>query len=328
MNRFSLLILILVFAFQPAKKGNPYLKRGDGYVNVEGGKVWYGIMGEGDRTPYLSLHGGPGGTSLSGLPLQAITDDRPVILMDQLGGGLSTYHEDTTLLTVEHFVQQVKAVKEALNLREFYLTGASWGTALALEYYLAYPEGVKGIVFNSPYFSTSTWIADTDTLILTLPESVQHAIAVAESTHAFEAPSYKAAMDVFFQHFIIRTPKERWNVPSYKIFDAAYDTFNINGNQFIYNYMWGPSEFSPTGTLLGYERIEALSQISVPVLFTTGEFDEARPSTVQKYVSLVEDADYIEIPDAGHGTIADNTEMVQEAHRAFANRVDRAEQAE
>ena len=53
--------------------------------------------------------------------------------MDQLGSGLSTFHEDTSLLKVENFVDQVKALTDKLNLNEFYLTGHSWGTALALE---------------------------------------------------------------------------------------------------------------------------------------------------------------------------------------------------
>ena len=321
-NSLSFLMIVLALGCKTVTNKNPYLQNGEGYVNVEGGKVWYGIMGEGDATPYLCLHGGPGGTSRGGLLFEDISDDRPVILMDQLGGGLSTYHEDSTLLTVEHFVEQVKAVREALNLNEFYLTAGSWGTALALEYYLTYPDGVKGLVFNSPYFSTSTWIADTDTLIFSLPDSIQQAISIAEETNSFETKSYQVAMDVFFVNFILRTPRGEFKLPSYSIFNPSYDSVSITGNEFIYNYMWGPSEFSPTGTLIDYDNTDALRQISIPVLFTTGEFDEARPSTVQKYVSLVPGAEFIEIPNAGHATIIDNKQMTLKAHRDFAKRVD------
>jgi len=31
----------------------------EGYVNVTGGKVWYEIVGAGDATPLITLHGGP-----------------------------------------------------------------------------------------------------------------------------------------------------------------------------------------------------------------------------------------------------------------------------
>lgn len=322
MNRFISSLFIVLIACQTPKQGNPSLQPGGDYVDIQGGKVWYGVMGAGDATPLLCLHGGPGGTSKSFLSLAKLSKERPVILMDQLGSGLSSFHEDSTLLTVENFVEQVKAVKEALNLNEFYLMGHSWGTALALEYYTAYPDGVKGIVFNSPYFSTSTWIKDTDILVSSLPDTIQEAIAVAEANYEFESQAYKDAMDVFFKNFLVRKDKDYWPTLSYQLIDPAYDSVEVKGNSYIYNYMWGPSEFSPTGTLLDYENTDALKAISVPVLFTTGEYDEARPETVEHYTSLVGNATFITIPDAGHGSSRDNQSAYLKAHRDFAKRID------
>lgn len=317
-------ILILTLCCGSLNGQNPYLKSGSGYVDVEGGKIWYGILGEGVKTPYLYLHGGPGGKSEGGIYLNDISDQRPVILLDQLGGGLSTYHEDTTLLKVDKFVDQVKAITDELNLNEFYLTGHSWGTALALEYYVQYPKGVKGIVFNSPYFSTSIWVADSDTLITQLPENIQRDIAIAEKTNAFETEAYQNAMMTFYENFMIRSTEVNWDsIPGYELFSPSFKHKNISSNYFIYNYMWGPSEFSPTGTLINYEINEALNKISVPVLFTTGEFDEARPSTVKRFTSLVSNAEYIEIPNAGHASSIDNPETLIKAHRDFANKIDK-----
>ncbi len=317
-------IFILTLGCGSLNGQNPYLKSGSGYVDVEGGKIWYGILGEGVKTPYLYLHGGPGGKSEGGIYLNNISDERPIILMDQLGGGLSTYHEDTTLLKVNKFVEQVKAITDELNLNEFYLTGHSWGTALALEYYLQHPKGVKGIVFNSPYFSTSIWVADSDTLITQLPESIQRDIAIAEKTNAFETEAYQNAMKAFYESFMIRSTDINWDsIPGYELFKPSFEFRNISGNNFIYNYMWGPSEFSPTGTLINYKINEALNKISVPVLFTTGEFDEARPSTVKRFASLVSNAQYVEIPNAGHASSIDNPKTLTKAHRDFANRIDK-----
>jgi proline iminopeptidase len=317
------LIFALTYGYGSSSGQNPYLNSGYGYVVVEGGEIWYGILGEGDETPYLYLHGGPGGKSKGGIYLNDISDIRPVILMDQLGGGLSTFHEDTTLLKVDKFVQQVKALTDKLDLNEFYLTGHSWGTALALEYYIKHPEGVKGIVFNSPYFSTSIWVADSDTLITQLSETIQQNIAIAEKTNAFETKAYQNAMTAFYGNFMIRSTNVNWDsIPGYELFSSSFNNMDISGNNFIYNYMWGPSEFSPTGTLINYEINESLSKINVPVLFTTGEFDEARPSTVKRFASLVSDAEYIEIPNAGHASSIDNPQILIKAHRDFANRID------
>ena len=127
-------------------------------MEVEGGKVWYGILGEGDNTPLLVMHGGPGSTSRSFYQYSSIAQDRPIIMFDQLGSGRSDYHEDTSLLKVENFVEQVETLKNELGLTEFYVLGHSWGSALELEFYLAPPKGIKGLIFSSPYFSTPIWV--------------------------------------------------------------------------------------------------------------------------------------------------------------------------
>ena len=51
--------------------------------------------------------------------------------------------------------------------------------------------------------------------------------------------------------------------------------------------MWGPTEFHATGTLLGFDVTDRLHEIDVPVLFITGEFDEARPETVMEFQQSV-----------------------------------------
>ena len=291
----SLFTFIIITLFSGCKSV-PQLKAGEGYINVKGGKIWYRILGEGKQTPILMLHGGPGGTSKSFYQFASLGEDRPVIIFDQLGSGRSDYHTDTTLLKVENFVEQVKALKTSLGLKEFYLHGHSWGTALALEYYLKYPKGIKAIIFNSPYFSTALWKADADTLISTLPDSIQQAIKTGEKNHDFKSTQYKNANEVFSKNFGVRKTR----------LTSELDTATSKGNTFIYNYMWGPTEFTATGTLLNYNRVQSLKTIKVSTLFITGEFDEARPATVKYFQSLVPNAKYVMIEGAGHGTMHDN----------------------
>jgi proline iminopeptidase len=307
------IILVLLTFFLIGCKTNPRLITNEGYVNIEGGSLWYRILGEGDKTPVLMLHGGPGGTCRSFYQLAELSVDRPIILFDQLGSGKSTRHEDTSLLHVERFVEQVKAIKTHLRLKEFYLHGHSWGTALALEYYSTYPEGVQAIIFNSPYFSTAIWEKDADTLIMTLPDSTQQAIKIGEQTQNFSSEAYQQANIVFAKNFGIRT--ERLTSP--------LDKRPSSGNTFIYNYMWGPTEFTATGTLKNYDNVSALKNISVPTLFITGEFDEARPPTVQYFHSLVPHAQFVEIEGAGHGTMHDNRDQNVKVIRDFLDVIEK-----
>jgi proline iminopeptidase len=302
------LLILLISSCTPREKlTNPYLKAKNGFIQVEGGKIWYAITGEGDKAPLLHLHGGPGGTS--SFNLSEIADDRPVIVFDQLGNGRSDHHKDTSLLKVHKLVEQVHAVKTTLKLNEFYLSGGSWGTALALEYYNKYPEGVKGLIFNSPYFSTKIWTDDADILIAALPDSIQSAIRVAEAKGVFNTDSYANANKVFAKKHGRRT--------EYK--PHPFDTLKYTRDSFIYNYMWGPSEFTSTGTLKNYDIHQTLKDIKVPVLFTTGEFDEARPQTVKKLSELLPKSTMVIIEGAGHSTSNDNRPALIAAIKHFLN---------
>ncbi len=305
---YTLIILLILFSCKDnPKQSSLSLQEGDGFIEVQGGKIWYGIMGEGDKAPLLCLHGGPGGTSRSYYNLSEISKERPVILFDQLGTGRSDHHQDTALLKVELFVEQVKAVKTELELNEFYLVGSSWGAALALEYYMKHPEDIKGIIFNSPYFSTPIWTEDAAMLVAELPDSIQTAIRTAERDSLFDTDSYAAA-----NRFFARKHGRRKELVKH-----PYDTVASPRNSFIYNYMWGPSEFTARGTLRNYDNALSLKEVKVPALFTTGEFDEARPETVERLSQMAGDSKFVMIPDAGHFTLNDNRPAVISAIQEF-----------
>jgi len=303
--------LLLLTSVSLKAEENPELKSGDGYVAVNGGMLWYRIIGEGNATPLLMMHGGPGGTSRSFYLLEKLAKDRPIILFDQLGSGKSGYHKDTSLLKVEEFVGQVALLKKHLGLQNYYLYGHSWGTALALECYTTNPIGVKGIVFNSPYFSTKIWEADADTLITFLPEPIQKAIADGEASGDFGSDAYQNANRVYASNYGLRN-KRRF---------SDLDTANVSGNYFIYNYMWGPTEFTATGTLKSYNSIDKLKKVKVPTLFITGEFDEARPVTVRYFQSLVPNSKFAMVKEAGHATMHDNLKQNVNAIRKFLKHI-------
>jgi len=307
---YALFFLFFFSQFTLSAKENPFLKAGEGYVTVHGGQIWYRILGEGDETPLLLMHGGPGGTSRSFYLFEKLAKDRPLILFDQLGTGRSGYHKDTSLLHVNEFVEQVWLLKNELKLNEFYLYGHSWGTALALEYYSAHPTGVKGIIFNSPYFSTAIWEADADTLISALPDAVQEGIKKGEESGDFSDEDYQNANTVYAANYMLRK----------KALRSPLDTIRAPGNSFIYNCMWGPTEFTATGTLKLYNILDKLKKVTVPTLFITGEFDEARPTTVHYFETLVPGSKTIIIKKAGHATMHDNLRANQKAIRDFLNK--------
>jgi proline iminopeptidase len=284
----------------------------EGFIEVEGGKIWYRIDGEGDKTPVLLLHGGPGSSSFNLDPLKELSQDRPVIFLDQLGCGRSTRITDTTLMTIEQNVEQLEQVRKALKLDKFYLYGHSWGTMLGMDYYVKYPKGIQGLIFSSPLFSTKIWTDDADTLIKTLPEATQKAIRESERQKNYANDAYKEAMKVYYKAYVRRSDKSKSQQ------DTAAKFFGEN----VYNFMWGPSEFTATGNLLNYNRLKDLPKITVPTLLTAGEYDEARPSSVRYYTSLIPGAQFKEIPQAAHSTMMDNPKEYIGVLREFLRKMD------
>ncbi len=291
---------------------NKEVMPGEGFIDVPGGKVWYRIYGEGNKSPVLALHGGPGSSSFGIEPIEALAKDRKVILFDQLGCGRSTRITDTTLMTVEHYVEEVELVRKALQLEDFYLFGQSWGGTLAMDYYLKYPAEVKAIIFSSPLLSTDLWIKDADTLIATLPDSIQFIIRENEKNKTFGSESYKNAVNLYYSKFLWRKGRTQSQIDSSEMFTGTN----------VYEFMWGPSEFTATGNLLNYDRVKNLPDIAVPTLLLAGEYDEARPGTVRYFQSRIPGSEFVEIKDSGHATMNDNPVDANAAMSQFIQKVD------
>lgn len=310
-TRFFLFCLLAIACLTGCQQTKG-LQPGEGFMETDAGKIWYRVTGTGDKTPLLVLHGGPGAPSYYLKPLSALGTDRKIIFYDQLGCGHSDHSTDTSKMTVEHYVEELKQLVDHLNLKEFYLYGQSWGTMLGTDYYLKYPKGIKAIILSSPAISIPMWLRDADLLLSTLPDSIQSAVRTHGANKTYDSPEYQNAVEVYYQHFVAR--KLPWS--------ADIDsTFMQLGKS--YEYMWGPSEFTATGSLKNYDRTNRLGEFKIPTLFITGEFDEARPETVQFYQSLVPGAKFEVIKGAAHITMQDKPEENNQAISGFLNSLEK-----
>src|ERR1700736_1182097 len=141
----------------------------DGYVNVTGGRVWYEIVGEGDATPLITLHGGPGFTHDYLEPLGALCRERPVVFYDQLGSGKSDHPHDKSLWKIDRFVKELAELRSALGLKRAHILGQSWGTMLLTDYALTQPDRVVSLIFSDPLCSFPEWSKDAATYRKDLP---------------------------------------------------------------------------------------------------------------------------------------------------------------
>jgi len=293
MKHFSV-TLALVLLGQLAL-ANQNLETGQGFIDVPGGPVWYKIVGDGLGIPVIALHGGPGGTSCGYSLLEPLGDQRPVIRYDQLGTGRSGRPADLSLWRTERFVEALDMMLEALGAEKYHLLGHSWGGALAGAYVAEKGTSrLASVTFSSPLLSTAMWIADANMLRKSLPADVQDALTLHEEAGTTDSEEYKAASDMFYERHV------RYGEPA----EESEDCSDAPWNPIIYNYMWGPTEFRATGNLSDFDVTGSLGDIDVPVLYITGEFDEARPQTVARFQEMTPGAQFVVIKGVAHASLS------------------------
>jgi len=303
-------VLFLLFAGCQSKNKLP---RGEGFLTVKGGKIWYRVVGQGDKIPILLLHGGPGYPSYYLNPLLALGNERPVIIFDQLGCGRSDRISDTTLMAINNYVDQTHDLITHLDVEEFYLYGHSWGTMLGLDYYLKYPDGVKALILDGALMNTALFEKDQEILIEMLPDSIQTPLKLRLDNIVPDSSKLNEAMGVFYRNFYLRN--------KIKVVDLDSSSSQMGYNEG--NYMWGPSLLLANGTLKSYDRISQLEKIKVSTLYIAAEFDVCRPVTLKYFQSLTPGSKFIMIENSGHFTMHDNIEQEINTISTFINDIEK-----
>jgi proline iminopeptidase len=287
----------------------------EGYIPVTGGKIWYKIVGANRKNiPLLVLHGGPGAPHDYLEPFEALSDERPVIFYDQLGCGNSDKPGDTSLWTLERFVNELEQVRTYLGLDKMHLHGQSWGTMLAVDFILTKePKGVVSLILSGPCLSSSRFASDQKVYLSELPDTLQRIVNESEASGYFGSKEYQDAMMAYYKIHVCRL--DPWP-------DCLNRTLEKLGHE-VYEQMWGPSEFTVTGMLKGYERVDLLNRISIPTLFTCGRYDEATPSTTEYYHSMLPGSEIVIFEDASHEHHLEKTDEYFEVVRGFMDKTEK-----
>lgn len=285
----------------------------EGMIPVPGGRVWYRIVGaDTEGTPLLVLHGGPGATSSYLENLEELAGERPVIFYDQLGGGRSERPNDLSLWTIERFVDELAAIREVLTLDRLTILGQSWGALLAVAYLLARgTDGVRGLILSGPLLNVPQWVDDQRRLLRLMPQEIQNAVNDAEASGNFDSADYQAAMDAYYRRHLCRLSP--WP-------ECLMRTFDEMGME-VYQKMWGPSEFTCTGTLGSVNLLPRLKELNLPILITCGRHDEATPATCEEYCRHIPGVQLAVLEDASHSHHLDQPERYFSTVRNFLNQI-------
>ena len=286
-------------------------KKSSGYIDLSKGRLWYKIVGgDKDGIPLLVVHGGPGQShDYLFNPISLLGDERPVVFYDQMDSGNSDRTGDRTLWTMEKFIEDLETVRRQLMLDKIHILGQSWGSMLTSEYILKKkPDDVISLIFSGSNFSSKLWCDDQLKNLRNLPDDLRNIVEDCEKRKDYKCNAYKAATIYFYKKHFCRL--EPWP-----------DSLNIM-NQELYEYMWGPSEFTATGNLKEWTCIDRLREINIPTLLTCGEYDESTPETNKYFQKLISGSEMVVFPGTSHEQHLEDPEKYLEVVRGFLHRVE------
>jgi len=145
-------VLIFILNFLSGCSTDSHTKPvSSGYVQVEGGKLYYQIFGKGE--PIIIVHGGPAiGQTYLQPQFFELAKDYQVIFYDQRGSGKSLdVLVDPKVITPKKFAEDLEELRKSLGLKQVTLIGHSWGGFLSMQYALLYPQHVKKLIIANSY---------------------------------------------------------------------------------------------------------------------------------------------------------------------------------
>ncbi|MEQ9008777.1 MAG: proline iminopeptidase-family hydrolase, partial [Ekhidna sp.] len=248
-NTIYLLMALMLFGCQPQNNAestsNNYLDYSNRDDELSGGvkmipiqteagkfKVYTKRVGNNPDMKLLLLHGGPGATHEyfescdSFLPKAGIE----YYYYDQLESAYSDQPNDSTLWTVDRYVDEVEQVRKALGLNKdnFYLLGSSWGGILAMEYALKYQDNLKGLIISNMMASVPEYNKYAEEVLGPQMDSAVLAEVMAlEEAGDYGNPRYAELLyNNYYTEHVLRMPLGKWPNPVNRAFaNLNYDLY-------------------------------------------------------------------------------------------------------
>lgn len=286
-------------------------------------KVWTKRVGNNPTKKLLLLHGGPGATHEyfecfdAFLPKEGIE----YYYYDQLESAYSDQPSDSTLWSVDRYVDEVEQVRKALGLNKdnFYLLGSSWGGILCMEYALKYQDNLKGLIISNMMSSVPDYNKYAQEVLgPQMPPEVLKEVRELEAKEDYANPRYAELLfENYYTEHVLRMPLDQWPDPVNRAFAKI--------NNGLYVTMQGPSEFGIVGTakLVNWDRSQDLNKITVPTLTIGGQYDTMDPKHMEWMSTQMPNGQYLHCSTGSHLSMYDDQDTYINGLVDFINSVDK-----
>lgn len=145
--------------FAPKSFNEGFLEEQDGH------RVYFSQYGNLDGPAIVSLHGGPGSQSKSKHAKLFDLETYRVITFDQRGCGKSEPLGKLEDNTTQKLVGDIERLRKHIGVDQWFVTGSSWGSTLALVYAQSHPDVVRGLLLSAIFLgdqSSMDWSFQSD----------------------------------------------------------------------------------------------------------------------------------------------------------------------
>jgi proline iminopeptidase len=280
-------------------------------------KVWTKRFGNNPKIKVLLLHGGPAMTHeyMECFETFFQREGFEFYEYDQLGSYYSDQPKDSSLWTIDRFVDEVEQVRKAINADKdnFYVLGNSWGGILAMEYALKYQQNMKGLLVSNMMASAPEYGKYADEVLAKqMKPEVLKEIRDLEAKKDFENPRYmELLLPNFYKEHLCRL--DEW--PD----GLNRASKHVNGE--IYALMQGPSEFGISGRLAKWDIKNRLHEITIPTLMIGAKYDTMDPKAMEEQSKLVKKGRYLYCPNGSHLAMWDDQKVFMNGVIDFINDV-------
>lgn len=281
-------------------------------------KVWTKRFGNNPKIKILLLHGGPAMTHeyMECFETFFQREGFEFYEYDQLGSYYSDQPKDSSLWTIDRFVDEVEQVRKAINADKdnFYVLGNSWGGILAMEYALKYQQNMKGLLVANMMASAPEYGKYADEVLAKqMKPEVLKEIRDLETKNDFENLRYmELLIPNFYQEHLCRL----------KEWPDGLNRASKHVNSEIYTLMQGPSEFGISGRLAKWDIKNRLHEITIPSLMIGAKYDTMDPKAMEEQSKLVKKGRYLYCPNGSHLAMWDDQKVFMNGVIQFINDVD------
>jgi len=261
---------------------------------VGGAELYARDIGKG--TPVIVLHGGPDFDHSYLLPeLDRFSDSLHLIYYDQRGRGRSAAGVKPEDVTLESDIADIDKVRQFYRLDSMILLGHSWGTVLALEYALRYPQRVSRlIVMNPAPACTADYKELRKEWLEKKPEETERRKAIAGSA-AFKDGDPKAVTAYYRIHFKAAFAQPQEYEKFIARLSASFTREGVLKARAVEDRLMNDTWAKPD-----YNLLPRLKHLKMPALVIYGDHEFIPSGTAEHIAHALPNAKMVTLKSCGH----------------------------